>query len=78
MLGAESIEWIDEPSMGSEDFSYYLQKVPGAMFRLGVCGDQVGGAPLHTADFDIDEQAIAYAAKLFAASVINYFDPSSL
>lgn len=74
-LNPGAIEWIDQPSMGSEDFSYYLDHIPGAMFRLGVAGDQVGHAPLHTSSFDIDERALAIGAKLFAAAVINYFDP---
>ena len=70
-----AIEWIDEPSMGSEDFSYYLELIPGAMFRLGVAGDQVGRAPLHTSTFDIDQRAISVGCKLFAAAVIKYFEP---
>jgi amidohydrolase len=76
-LSPVAVEWIDEPSMGSEDFSYYLELVPGAMFRLGVAGDQVGRAPLHTSTFDIDQRAIAVGCKLFATAVINYFDPAS-
>lgn len=75
VLDPASVDWIDEPSMGSEDFSFYLEHVPGAMYRLGVAGDQVGTAPLHTGNFDVDEHAIAHAAKLFAAAVIHYFDP---
>ncbi|TWU17513.1 putative hydrolase YxeP [Novipirellula galeiformis] len=75
LFTAGAVEWIDEPSMGSEDFSYYLEHVPGAMFRLGVAGEQVGHAPLHTPAFDIDERAILVGAKLFAAAVIAYFDP---
>jgi amidohydrolase len=75
ILDPAAVDWIDEPSMGSEDFSFYLEHLPGAMFRLGVAGEQVGTAPLHTGSFDIDEHAILHAAKLFAASVINYFDP---
>lgn len=71
-----AVEWIDHPSMGSEDFSYYLEHVPGAMFRLGVAGEQVGHAPLHTSSFDIDEGAIAVGCRLFATAVINYFAPS--
>ena len=74
-LSAGAIEWIDQPSMGSEDFSYYLEHVPGAMFRLGVAGDQVGHAPLHTSGFDIDERAISIGCKVMAASVINFFAP---
>lgn len=76
ILDPAAVQWVDQPSMGSEDFSYYLDHAPGAMFRLGVAGEQVGRAPLHTANFDIDERAISHAAKLFAASIINYFDPS--
>jgi amidohydrolase len=76
VLSAGAIEWIDQPSMGSEDFSYYLEQVPGAMFRLGVAGDQVGSAPLHTSNFDIDEAAIAIGCKVMAAAVINFFAPA--
>ncbi len=72
-LSPAAVQWIDQPSMGSEDFSYYLDHVPGAMFRLGVAGDQVGTAPLHTAAFDVDERAIAVGCKILATSVINYF-----
>ncbi len=68
---------IDQPSMGSEDFSYYLDHIPGAMFRLGIAGPQVGHEPLHTSTFDIDERAIAVGAKLFAAAVIHHFAPGS-
>ena len=75
-IGAGSIEPIEEPSMGSEDFSYYLEHIPGAMLRLGVAGPQVGQAPLHTSRFDIDERALSIGVKVFAASVIEYFDPS--
>lgn len=72
----EAAEEIDDPSMGSEDFSYYLEHVPGAMFRLGIAGEQVGHEPLHTPGFDVDEGALEIGAKLFAAAAIAYFDPA--
>lgn len=75
-LNPGAIDWIDQPSMGSEDFSYYLELIPGAMFRLGIAGPQVGHAPLHTSVFDIDQRAIAVGCKLFAAAVIAHFDPA--
>lgn len=75
-LGPAAIEWIEQPSMGSEDFSCYLDLIPGAMFRLGVAGDQVGHAPLHTSTFDIDQRAIAIGCLLFATAVLKHFDPS--
>jgi IAA-amino acid hydrolase len=68
-------ESIAVPSMGSEDFSFYLDQHPGAMFRLGIAGPQIGHEPLHTPNFDIDERAITVGAKLMAAMVIDYFAP---
>src|SRR5699024_2611051 len=38
VLGEEGIYEIPLPSMGGEDFSYYLEHIPGAMFRLGTAG----------------------------------------
>ncbi len=74
-LGAEAVEAIDLPSMGSEDFSFYLEHVPGAMMRLGVAGDQIGRVPLHTSLFDVDERAIADGAKVLATAAILHFAP---
>lgn len=37
VVGAERVVEMPSPVMGAEDFSYVLQKVPGAMFFLGVC-----------------------------------------
>lgn len=76
VIDPAAVDPIDQPSMGSEDFSYYLEHVPGAMLRLGVAGSQVGREPLHTPLFDIDERAIAVGAKLFAAAAIGHFAPA--
>ncbi len=77
-LSPGAMQWIDQPSMGSEDFSFYLEHVPGAMFRIGVAGDQVGRAGLHTSTFDVDERSLAIGVKLFVAAVIRFFDPQFL
>ncbi len=58
ILGEDRVKTLPEPSMGSEDFSYYLQKVPGAMFRLGVASPDKEYIPLHTARFDFNDNAI--------------------
>lgn len=76
VLEPTATEWIGEPSMGSEDFSFYLDHVPGAMFRLGIAGSQIGHAPLHTPNFDVDEGAIEVGAKLMAAAAIEFFSPA--
>ncbi len=53
-VGAERSHQLVQPSMGAEDFAYYLQHAPGAMFRLGL-GD---GAPGHTSTFNFNDEAI--------------------
>ncbi|MDJ1138460.1 amidohydrolase [Streptomyces iconiensis] len=68
--GAASVE-STEQSLGGEDFSWYLEHVPGAMARLGV---RPPGDPrsrdLHQGDFDADESAIATGVELFTAMAL--------
>ncbi|GAA4903704.1 M20 family metallopeptidase [Streptomyces coeruleoprunus] len=60
-----------EQSLGGEDFSWYLEHVPGAMARLGV---RRPGDPsrhdLHRGDFDVDEAAIKVGVELFTAAAL--------
>ncbi|WP_246353693.1 amidohydrolase [Streptomyces fulvorobeus] len=60
-----------EQSLGGEDFSWYLEHVPGAMARLGVRtpGD-TRGLDLHRGDFDADEEAITVGVELFTAAAL--------
>ncbi|WP_436786540.1 amidohydrolase [Yinghuangia sp. YIM S10712] len=64
-LGAASVE-VTEQSLGGEDFSWFLEDVPGQLTRLGV--RPVGEAPydLHQGRFDVDERAIGIGVRLFA------------
>ncbi|QDY81198.1 amidohydrolase [Streptomyces qinzhouensis] len=65
-----------EQSLGGEDFSWYLEQVPGAMARLGVRrpGDTVR-RDLHRGDFDVDEESIRVGVELFtAAALLNARD----
>jgi amidohydrolase len=76
-LGAEAVDRIERPSMGGEDFSYYLEHVPGAMFRLG-CASAAGAPPLHSPEFDLDERALAIGAGILARAVVLASDPERL
>jgi hippurate hydrolase len=51
--------------MGSEDFSYYLERVPGAFFRFGARRPEWEPTPLHSPRFDIDEAVLAIGAEFF-------------
>ncbi|MGP3952365.1 amidohydrolase [Streptomyces sp. 7N604] len=68
--GPEHIE-DTEQSLGGEDFSWYLEQVPGAMARLGVrpVGDTTR-RDLHCGDFDVDEGAIQVGVELFTAAAV--------
>jgi amidohydrolase len=75
LLGEEQVDVIERPSMGGEDFSYYLDHVPGAMFRLGCASPEAGSAPLHSPAFDLDEGALAIGAKILARAAVLWSDP---
>jgi amidohydrolase len=66
VLGPDAL--VDtEQSMGGEDFAWYLEKVPGALARLGV---RTPGAPrfdLHQGTFDIDEAALDVGVRYTVA-----------
>lgn len=66
--GKESVE-STEQSLGGEDFSWYLERVPGAMARLGVRrpGERTV-RDLHQGDFDADEHAITVGVEMFTAA----------
>ncbi|MFD8981554.1 amidohydrolase [Streptomyces sp. NPDC059564] len=68
--GAASVE-DTEQSLGGEDFSWYLEHVPGAMARLGVRrpGD-TAKRDLHRGDFDVDESAIGVGVEFFTAAAL--------
>ncbi|WGX94546.1 M20 family metallopeptidase [Nocardioides sp. L-11A] len=64
--GAQIIE-LERPHLGSEDFAYYQQAVPGAMFMLGCERSGATGGGLHTPTFDPDEGALAVGLAVFSA-----------
>ncbi|EFR92536.1 M20 family metallopeptidase [Listeria innocua] len=59
---------------GSEDFAYYLQKIPGVFFYIGAKPKNTPHAYFnHHPKFDIDEDALLVAAKSVADVVLDYF-----
>ena len=58
----QAIKELEEPFRASEDFAYFLQKVPGAMFFMG---DGEDYAPLHTEGFDFPDGLIEPVVEVF-------------
>ncbi len=72
LLGKENIVFKDFPSLGAEDFSYFLDKAKGAFFHLGT-GDSKRGitSPIHTETFDIDEESLKVGVKLQVENILT-------
>ena len=60
-------------SGGGEDFSWYLEDVPGAMARLGVWSGEGSELDLHQPNFDLDERALAVGVRV----LVNIVERSS-
>lgn len=52
--------------MGGEDFSYYLEQIPGCLVRLGAQKEGLEGIPAHSSTFDFDEKALGIGAAFLA------------
>jgi amidohydrolase len=52
-------------TMGGEDFSEFLRRVPGAFAFVGAASAGPARGPHHAPDFDFDERALPLAARLF-------------
>ncbi|MCC5476641.1 amidohydrolase [Streptomyces sp. NPDC059680] len=74
--GRDAVE-STEQSLGGEDFSWYLEHVPGAMARLGVRspGERTV-RDLHQGDFDADEHAITVGVEMFTAAA--FLEPNEV
>lgn len=72
LVGAENVVDMDI-RMGAEDFAYYTHVMPGCFFRLGTGNPDKPGTQngLHTAGFDIDEDAMTIGAAMMAAGALS-------
>ncbi len=72
-IGEDHCIDLKDPVMGAEDFSEYLQIVPGAFFRLGTCNEEKQTcASQHSSRFDVDDDALVVGMKLMAASALEF------
>lgn len=72
LLGREKVNEM-KPLMGSEDFSYYLQKVPGTFVFLGVGNKEKGIVyPQHHPKFELDEDVLPLGTALHMAVALEY------
>ncbi len=73
LLGRERVQWLEQPSLGAEDFAELLDGCRGTMFRLGVAGPE-GCTPLHSNSFAPDEGAIPVGIRVLTGSLLAVMD----
>jgi amidohydrolase len=66
-VGEANVVPLKSANMGAEDFSYYLERIPGAYVRFGAQVAGREGFPAHSSKFDFDERALAAGAAYFQA-----------
>ena len=71
LLGQAQVEWLEQPSLGAEDFAELLEGHRGTMFRLGVAGPQ-GCTPLHSNTFSPDEGCLAVGIRVLTLSLLRW------
>ncbi|MDR1522382.1 MAG: amidohydrolase [Endomicrobium sp.] len=72
--GKDNVEILSKSSMGGEDFSEYLDIVPGNFMYVGTSKDKATSNPWHHTNFNIDEDAIPKASKYIAYAVDKFLN----
>ena len=78
VLGSRFVEPMPDPIMGSEDFSYVLGRVPGALAFLGACPpdvDPTEAPPNHSNRVVFDEDAMVAGVALYSGYVLDALRP---
>ena len=61
----DDIIMIERPHLGSEDFAYFQEEIPGVIFMLGCKRDDIETGSLHSAILNIDEDSLQYGVRIF-------------
>ena len=76
LLGDEGYRPLPDPIMGAEDFSYVLERWPGAMVFLGVREQGVrDAAPVHSNRMLLNEDGMVPGIALYAGMALGFLAP---
>src|SRR6266566_3068862 len=71
VLGSDAIAQAPQ-SLGGEDFAWYLESVPGSLFRLGTRSPgSIEEFDIHQPNFDVDERCVPVGVKVMAATALT-------
>lgn len=72
VLGPANVRSLQEPVMVSEDFSLYLERIPGCMFFLGTGSPATNDPGLHSAFFQVNENILPLGAAVLAQAALDF------
>lgn len=74
-IGEDNIFIINEPFLGTEDFSYFAAARKACFFNLGVRNEDKGCIhPIHSNKFAADEDSISVGIKIFLNAILKFFE----
>ncbi len=71
IVGEENVVHQRYPSLGGEDFAFYLEKIPGCFVRFGAKKKGLEGVPAHSPYFDFDESILPIGAAFLARVAVE-------
>lgn len=72
MLGHDKVVMKSKPSLGAEDFSFFIENTKGAFYHLGCRNEEKKiTSLLHTSNFDIDEDCLPIGVALHVKNVLS-------
>ncbi len=66
VVGVKRVVSQGRPSLGGEDFAFYLERVPGCLVRFGARKEREPNGRAHSAAFDFDEGVLGIGAAWLA------------
>jgi amidohydrolase len=73
LVGADHVQY-GVRTMGGEDMSFFLDRVPGCFAFVGSAPRRGQASPHHSPTFDIDEESLVIAAELLTRTAVRYLD----
>jgi metal-dependent amidase/aminoacylase/carboxypeptidase family protein len=72
-IGAERVLDIPYPVMGSDDFAFYVEKIPGLFFRVGTANEDPRTRLIsHSPELIFDEQALGVGMRVMCRAALAY------
>ncbi|MEW6518825.1 MAG: amidohydrolase [Thermodesulfobacteriota bacterium] len=76
-VGENGVKSQPYPSLGGEDFSFYLKHIPGCFVRFGARRDDLPHANAHSPVFDFDERVLPVGAEFLARCALLFLQQTA-